>query len=637
MGKWKMTEYSVERLEQEINDQIIKVPKYQRGVVWNKTQKEKLIDSMNKGYPFGSILLYEKNNQFQIIDGLQRSTTIIEFVKNPAVFFADENMDDDIIDDLVFSLGIPGGHISEIKNKLIDLIKNWVVKANKTMLDVERMQYSDLVDEINNEWPTSFEQKQEIRILIQTMFEDFQNKCATISKMKIPALIYEGDESLLPEIFERINSQGAKLTKHQIYSATWAHDTVKLESSAFEEIILNNRDRYENMLDDSMALDDYDPIKLSQEKEVNIFELVFGFGKMISKKYPYLFNYDSNDKTKVESIGFNLINACLLQRSSNMNMLNKNMEKLIGLETNNIEDFLTKIIESIDYIDKRLGAGTKFKGNTRANSKVSPLHTEMQIVSIIATVFILRHASYKTSEKGDIYDLTITPGQFSERWSKNKKIFDKNILKIYSMDIFGQKWKGSGDKKLNSIIIDSFYYLREITWNEFEQNLDVYYNSMNSERNERKQVANPKEPEKLFLNLVYSQVFSAAEQNDETKYDIEHLAPKNLMKEKIAKYGEDFRLPISSIGNLSLLPEYDNRTKKDKTIYKDKNYLNKIKSITEIEQKYTFTKKEDFLWLEDDLTENEFKDKYFEFLNKRFVSFKSKIKDNMFTTNYREN
>ena len=75
---------------------------------------------------------------------------------------------------------------------------------------------------------------------------------------------------------------------------------------------------------------------------------------------------------------------------------------LIGLDTASIEKFLSKIIEAIDYVDKRLGAGTKFKGNTRSDSKIYPLHTELQIVSIIATVFISRHATFEVNEKGDI-------------------------------------------------------------------------------------------------------------------------------------------------------------------------------------------------------------------------------------------
>lgn len=629
MGKWEMSKYTVEQLNNDYKNGKITVPKYQRGAVWNKKQKEKLIDSMNKGYPFGSILLYQNEGKRQIIDGLQRSTTIIEFVKNPAKFFTDDNINSEIINNIIDKIGVVGV-ISEIETKLILLIKTWVFNNHHTMQDIQRMQYGDLVDEIIDEWPTASNSKNEIKDLVKSMFNTFQDVCSNIANMQIPALVYEGDESLLPEIFERINSQGAKLTKQQIYSATWAHDMVKLSNSKFNEIITNNRDRYENMLDENMELEDYNPIELNREKEVNIFELVFGFGKMISRKYPYLFNYDPDDKTKVESIGFNLINACLVQKTTNMSQLNKNIKLLIGLDTESIERFLTKIIEAIDYIDKRLGAGTKFKGNTRSNSKIYPLHTELQIVSIIATVFISRHATFDINEKGDIKNLKINTNEYSQRWTLMKERFSKNIMKIYTIDILGQKWRGSGDKKLDNIIAENYYYDRDVTWKEFEQVLDVYYSTMNAERNERKQVASPKEPEKLILNLIYSRIFSASDQTDNSNYDIEHLAPKNLMKEKISLYRDEFRLPISSIGNLCLLPEYDNRVKKDKTIYQDEYYLSRINNIKDIEEKYTFTIKSDLAWLDEDLTEEQFRNAYISFLDTRFKKMKEKIQNNLF-------
>lgn len=632
MGIWTMEKYSIEKLNDDINSKKITIPKYQRGAVWNKSQKDKLIDSMRKGFPFGSILLYDNDNKRQIIDGLQRSNTIIDFVKNPAKFFNEDDLDEEKTNKLMDYIGVVTNR-NKVEDELIETIRNWVIENHHTMQDVERMQYGDLVDEIIEKYPTALEKRKEIKEIIKDIFSNFQDTCANISDIQIPALIYEGDENLLPEIFERINSQGAKLTKQQIYSATWAHDLVKLKDKEFDNIIYSNRDRYDLMLDESMEIEDYDSVELIRNKEVNIFELVFGFGKMISKRYPYLFLYDDKDKTKVESIGFNLINACLVQKSSNMRNLNVNLKNLIGLDTESIERFLKRILDAIEYVDKRLGAGTKFKSNTRSESKIHPLHTELQIVSVIATVFINRHASFELNDKGEVKNLVIDTSMYNEHWRKMKDRFNNNILKIYAMDILGQKWKGSGDKKLDNIIIENYYYDREISWNEFEQVLDVYYNTMNSERNERKQVASPKEPEKLVLNLIYASIFSAADQNDGSNYDIEHLAPKNLMKEKMDKYSDDFRLPISSIANLCLLPEYENRQKKDKTIYQDKYYLSKVKNIDGIESKYTFTIKSDLAWLDDDLSEDQFKTAYFDFLNNRYKKMKQKIQENLFKVN----
>lgn len=47
------------------------------------------------------------------------------------------------------------------------------------------------------------------------------------------------------------------------------------------------------------------------------------------------------------------------------------------------------------------------------------------------------------------------------------------------------------------------------------------------------------------------------------------------MKKHLDKFDGNLRLPISSIGNLCLFSEYTNRSKKDKIIYKDSDYLKK--------------------------------------------------------------
>ena len=129
--------------------------------------------------------------------------------------------------------------------------------------------------------------------------------------------------------------------------------------------------------------------------------------------------------------------------------------------------------------------------------------------------------------------------------------------------------------------------------------------------------------------IIYSNIFTAADQNDESNYDIEHLATKSIMKDKICSYSEDFRLPISSVANLCLLPEYDNRTKKDKILYDDESYLSKV-NINSVEEKFTFTQKADFDWLSEDLSEDDFKEAYFNFLKNRYTKMKDKIKLSIF-------
>ena len=91
-NSWKMEEFTAHEIHEKQKQGKIVVPKYQRGIVWKESQRKELIDSIKKGIPFGSILLYEdeSKNNYRLIDGLQRCTTIYEFISNPANFFDED-------------------------------------------------------------------------------------------------------------------------------------------------------------------------------------------------------------------------------------------------------------------------------------------------------------------------------------------------------------------------------------------------------------------------------------------------------------------------------------------------------------------------------------------------------------------
>ena len=88
-------------------------------------------------------------------------------------------------------------------------------------------------------------------------------------------------------------------------------------------------------------------------------------------------------------------------------------------------------------------------------------------------------------------------------------------------------------------------------------------------------------------------------------------------------------LPVSSIGNICYLPEYDNRKKQDNTIYQDKKYLKYLeendKSLKDIEEKFTLTTKEGMEWLNKKYGSNDY-DKFFglykQFLTNRYEKMK---------------
>lgn len=624
-NSWKMEEFTAQEIHKKKEDKKIVVPKYQRGIVWKENQKKELIDSIKKGIPFGSILLYydENANNYRLIDGLQRCTTIYEFISNPANFFDIDDIDDDAIYTLKEQIGTVSNE-ETVKNKIIEIILKWIKTEHKTMQDVVRMQFYGCAKMISEEFPTLKGKETETVEIIKPMFDKYIQMCEQMSNTKIPAIVISGSEEILPTVFERINSKGSQLTKWQIYAATWSDDKIKINKE-LNPIISYNRERYEEMtLDDEINLQDFDSMGLERKAELNTFELIFGFGKMISESFPQLFT-NTKKSTDVSSIGFNLINACLVLKNNEIKNLNKNLVEIVG-NSEEINKFLLEIIECIKLVDKAIAITTKFKSNVRGDT--APLHTEMQICSMIASVFINKHMTFLIDEKDIITDRKLNLDGVKENWKNYKEAFLNNALKVYLLDLLQTNWRGSGDKKLNYIIINPAYYTRTITKEEFESVLNLWYESIKNERNEYKKIMNPKEADKIVLNIIYSNQFKAIDQIDDSTYDIEHLATKGMMKKQLERFNGNLRLPISSIGNLCLLPTEYNQAKGEKTIYQ---YQDTQMDISEIEEKFSFTTSNDLKWIENmNLTENELKTEYNKYIDSRFERIKSKLFEILF-------
>jgi uncharacterized protein with ParB-like and HNH nuclease domain len=77
---WTLKEVADALENRQKEGRIIKVPLFQRSIVWKEEQSRMFIDSLKKGFPIGTLLFAKsvQDNQeiFTLIDGLQRSSTI---------------------------------------------------------------------------------------------------------------------------------------------------------------------------------------------------------------------------------------------------------------------------------------------------------------------------------------------------------------------------------------------------------------------------------------------------------------------------------------------------------------------------------------------------------------------------------
>ena len=95
---WSLQDLSNALRDMHKDNKRIVVPMFQRGKRWKRSQEEKFIDSLIKGYPVGTMLFYEtyedNKRTYILVDGLQRGNSIKKYMMNPTAFFYDDNISD---------------------------------------------------------------------------------------------------------------------------------------------------------------------------------------------------------------------------------------------------------------------------------------------------------------------------------------------------------------------------------------------------------------------------------------------------------------------------------------------------------------------------------------------------------------
>lgn len=550
------------------DNKIIAVPMFQRGKRWNKGQQQIFIDSIIKGYPVGTMLFYETIDNSQqtyiLVDGLQRGNSIKMYMNNPTDFFYDSSISDELCANILNIV-----HCNETEN--YPVIRSTLTTFIKNQKSFNNLQYYEPAKEITEKFSNGSESVGELINVIAKFFEDRQSLYNQIALTPIPVIVYHGDESNLPEIFDRINSKGTPLDQYEVYAASWpVNHRFKIGNNVIIESAIK---KYDSFIADGYIIHGYDRENFRASKNVNAFEYLFGLSKYLVEKFDILsFNKTLADDT-VNPLGFELVNACL-NDTDRIRSLYKNI-----YDIKNIDLFETALFNSIQFVVDSISAITKFKGNS--HSGIKRFHSKYQILSMISTTF-------KEMYEGTDYT------RLSDGWESKKDYLITNLRLYYVYDIITNYWSEGGTSKIYSAAKPNRYMV-EISPRAWRAALDGFFEK-SMFRTESKQIPNPKSEELVFLNCIYLNTFTAADQLSIDKFDVEHIAPKEQMKKIIAKCN-GAGLPISCIANLCYLPEYVNRSKRDKNFYQDTKYLQHI-DLADVERKFSFTTSDDLEWMD---------------------------------------
>ena len=233
------TSYSLGELLRQAKNGSLKIPQFQRQFIWNETQVKRLIDSMSRSYPMGSLLLLarkedlplatrnieaeirdecplngsihdsaEKDDELYILDGQQRTTSIARVFLNShpsKIYYFDlkRMLDEYHHEDISWIRDRKRGKTEPDRKDNNKLLRTDIIlKQEKADIYV-----SEYIEDSGDfpEYDRTESRKAAARI--KGVFETMRN-------YKVPVVILDRDNGIeaVCRVFETINSTGTRLT-----------------------------------------------------------------------------------------------------------------------------------------------------------------------------------------------------------------------------------------------------------------------------------------------------------------------------------------------------------------------------------------------------------------------------------------
>ena len=544
-----MLKYELDQVKfAELKDKI-EIPKFQRGLVWGEEKKREFIRSLKNGLPIGVLLLSKSpSGKFLVIDGLQRFTTMLDYSKDYFGYIdSSEITDSDVISIIIASpeakdiYDLRSENDQTIVREKIRkiLVDNISTGHNKNLQQISQLAAKQLCKEI-----AELQDKDLLDILsaVYVIVDKF-SAVAKIDDIEIPLIIFNGKEEELATVFQKLNQEGVKLSKYDVFAATWGRYTVNVKGD--QDFIKQIIKKYEASQEKSgLEISNYDPEAMLKSGDLTSFEYAFALGKELTDRCSILFNAKKDD-SKVESIGFLILAELLGLSYQRMGELAAEMDKHKNLDFCKLKNAIVETAKSVQAaLSDFIIAPTKKRPSLAC-------HSELQLASYIIVLFRLR------------YDITIKDGLIDKgNKAKEAKEVKRFLYKHYIYDILRGFWSGSGDTKLEEIISEptTCRYTKDVNKESFEQALTDWFSSSNKKTGGVTVSAETK----LFLNYLL-RLFVDPAIVAKTDYDIEHCVPKKVLQDYFIR--KNIAVPVSSACNLVYIPKSENRGKGEYTYY----------------------------------------------------------------------
>lgn len=217
----------------------ISAPKFQRNFVWKKKARKELINSIKQGLPIGSFLLQRiDNDQFNIIDGRQRFSTLLDYEAHRYEYIDESDISEDKITDIL--LGIDEietafmQYNERTQKKIIADIKKVALKQLKTK-DTDKSNVTfEIIDAIQLKFPgLSKNTQKQLNSAVNKFYDDIWQILDT-TNVVLPCIIFNqfATDDEIVATFINLNTRGTKLSKYDLYSAKWQNDVIVIDDDS---------------------------------------------------------------------------------------------------------------------------------------------------------------------------------------------------------------------------------------------------------------------------------------------------------------------------------------------------------------------------------------------------------------------
>ncbi len=562
--------YQLQNLINDIDTGNIALPDLQRPFVWDTKKARDLIDSLYKGLPVWSIILWEileidnfrkinidnkRNPRFLVIDGQQRLTSLYSIIKNKRIISKDGSK---IKIKISFN---PIEEKFEVYNAAIEKSKEWIPDISKIF---ENNSSFKLINEyLKNIRDLNIDTKQEE--VIAQRIEKVRN--ILNYPFQVLELSTDLDPEEVSEIFVRINSKWQSLTQSDfiltLMSVYWPKGREELENFY--------KDSFNVPKDNKPSSYNIIWIKPTPEQLIRtIIWYTFNRGKL---KYAYLILKGRDLENRITSSQL---------REENFNKFKKGQEKVLNLT--NWHNFI-KIIYSAGFIDESL-----------ISSKIAffityAIYLKLLDDADVATkeleslvrqwfVFSILTQRYTGSPESKIEE------DFNKIKEKGVKNFIKDNITTYLTSDF---WNVVLPEQLESSSIRNFAYLTYLASLIYE---DVKI---------------------LFSDIKLRDFLKPQFKSPKKTIDLHHIYPKNYLIKEFNLKQKDY----NQVANLIYIEYKDNIKISDKSPLEYWPQFTKNLTEEEINRIYeTYSLPKDFPEIE-----------YFDFLKERRKLMAQRIKD----------